>query len=57
MKDVICSNTVDPEISMVSEVSWTKTNTVCYHLYMESKERTNKYIYFFLSAEQQGHRV
>ena len=30
------------EIIVVSEVSWRKTNTICYHLHVESKKVMQK---------------
>ena len=30
---------------MLTEISQRKTNTVCYHLHVESKNKTNKYIW------------
>ena len=36
---------MDLELIILSEVSQEKTNTIWYHLYMESKYETNKLIY------------
>ena len=33
------------EVIILSEVNQTKTNTIWYHLYMESKSDTNELIY------------
>ena len=34
----ICSNVDGPKNIMLSEISQRKTNTICYHLYVESKK-------------------
>ena len=36
---------VELEIIIVGEVSQTKTNIICHHLYVESKKDTNELIY------------
>ena len=33
---------MDLEGIILSEIYWTETNTVCFHLYVESKNKTNK---------------
>ena len=35
---------MDLEGIMLSEISQTKTNALCYHLYVESKKQTNECI-------------
>ena len=36
---------MDLDVIIVSEVSQTKTNIICHHLYVESKNDTNELIY------------
>jgi len=36
---------MDLDVIIVSEVSQTKTNIICHHLYVESKKDTNELIY------------
>ena len=35
---------VDPESIMFNEISLTKANAVCYHLYVKLKNKTTEYI-------------
>ena len=31
---------MDLEVIMLSEIRWRKTNTICYHIYVKSKKKT-----------------
>ena len=43
--NAICSKVDEPDIFILSEVSQTKTNTVWYHLHVESKKKWQKKTY------------